>query len=303
MKYGVCCIVLALKDRNLGFQKMTYSSFSRMEREKALEVLGSRILNNMVVTLESMKFCHERGYCYRLSSDLFPLVTYEKAGVSLEDVPQQELICRTMGDIKSYISDTGVRISTHPDQFNVLASENAEALQRTIKELNFQSRFMDGIGCPADYRSPINIHINNNAGSRTEVVDRLLRNLDLLDENCRKRLVLENDDKKSSWSVKLLMEHCQPRTGLPVTFDYLHHSCHPDGLPEGEALAMCHSTWVGFVPLFHVSESRDQTNPRAHADYPSRAIETYGLDFDLDFEYKMKDFAIERFERELCLTN
>ena len=30
---------------------MTYASFSRMERDKALDTLGSRILNNMRVTL------------------------------------------------------------------------------------------------------------------------------------------------------------------------------------------------------------------------------------------------------------
>lgn len=297
MRYGLCCIVLGLKERGLSLQTMTYASFSRMERDKALDTLGSRILNNMSVTLESIKFCRERGYCYRLSSDLFPLLTYEKAGVSLEDLPQHGPICRTIEEIRTHTSD--IRVSCHPDQFNVLASENPDALARTVRELNFQSRFMDAIGCPSDHRSPINLHINSNAGSRTEVVDRLLRGLDLLDENCRKRLVLENDDKKSSWSVRLLMEHCHPRTGLPITFDYLHHRCHPDGLPEGEALALCHSTW-STTPLFHLSESRDDKNPRAHADYPSVRPDAHGLDFDLDFEYKMKDLAIERYA---CLTN
>lgn len=296
MRHGVCCIVLALKDRGLSFQKMTYSSFSRMERTHALKVLGSRILNNMLVTLESIKFCREKGWCYRLSSDLFPLLTYDKAGVVLEDLPQYEPICRATDEIKNHVSE--VRVSCHPDQFNVLASENPEALTRTVRELNFQSRFMDRIGCPADHRSPINLHINSNSGSRTDVVERLLRGLEMLDDNCRKRLVIENDDKKSSWSVRLLVDHCHPRTGLPLTFDYLHHRCHPDGLPERDALGMCHSTW-DVTPLFHLSESRDQVNPRAHADYPSFRPETYGLDFDLDFEFKQKDLAIEMYGANL----
>lgn len=295
MRYGLCCIVLGLKERGMSLQTMTYASFSKMERGKALETLGSRILNNMRVTLESIRFCGDRGYCYRLSSDLFPLLTYDRAGVSLDDLPQVGLIHRTMDEIGTRVSDSGVRISCHPDQFNVLASENPEALARTVRELNFQSWFMDRIGCPADHRSPINLHINSNRGSRKEVVDRLLRGLDLLDDNCRPRLVLENDDKRSSWSVRLLMEHCHPRTGLPITFDYLHHKCHSDGLPEGEALKMCHSTWDA-TPLFHLSESREGSNPRAHADYPSVKADTYGLDFDMDFEYKQKDLAIEKYE-------
>lgn len=267
-----------------------------------MEVLGGRILNNMEVTLESIRFCRDKDYCYRLSSDLFPLVTYEKTQICLEDLPQYGLICRALDDIRSYISDGRVRISTHPDQFNVLASENIEAADRTVRELNFQSWFMDRIGCPADHRSPINIHINSNAGSRESVVDRFMVNFARLDPNCRSRLVIENDDKTSCWSVKMLMNNFYSRTGIPLTFDYLHHRCHPDGLPEAEAIAMCHDTWKGLRPLFHFSESRDEKNPRAHADYPSYRPETCGLDFDLDFEFKQKDRALARYE-ELCSTN
>lgn len=303
MRYGVCCIVLALKERGMGLQTMTYASFSRMEREKALEVLGGRVLNNMVVTLESIKFCASKGYCYRLSSDLFPLLTYDKAAVSLEDLPSYGLIYQTLDEIRSYISDHPTRISCHPDQFNVLASENQEAVDRTVKELNFQSWFMDRIGCPADYSSPINLHVNNNSGSRAEVIDRFLDNLGKLDENCRKRLVLENDDKVSCWSVKMLMDHYHERTGAPITFDYLHHRCHPDGLSEREAVSMCHSSWGGFTPLFHFSESRDESNPKAHADFPSSQFDGYGMDFDLDFEFKMKDKAINLYESTLGNTN
>jgi UV DNA damage endonuclease len=298
MRLGLCCICLALEDleRPRSFQTMTYKSFSSMERRRALEVLGGRVLNNMEVTLEAIRYCAENNLCYRLSSDLFPLLTYEKAEVMLEDLPQYGLICQTFERIRSDISDNGVRISTHPDQFNTLASENEESLDRTVRELNFQSWFMDQIGCPADRRSPINLHINNNKGDRSAIVDRLLKGMDRLEENCRSRIVFENDDKQACWSARLLLLHVHHRTGVPITFDYLHHKCHPDGLSEGDALALCHASWGETVPLFHYSESREGDNPRAHADYPSFYPETYDLDFDLDFEFKMKDKAISLHE-------
>ena len=301
MRYGLCCICLSLQDLKepLSFQTMTFKSFSSMERGKAMAVLGGRILNNLLVTLESIKHCNRRGMCYRLSSDLFPLLTYDKAGVCLEDLPQYDTIFRTLGDIRSYISDNAVRISTHPDQFNVLASEDADSLERTVRELNFQSWFMDSIGCPADHGSPINIHINNNRGEPREVVSRFKRGMSLLDENCRARLVVENDDKPKSWSVKKLVCHLYSEIGCPITFDYLHHKCHPDRLKEEQALRLCYETWGNHVPLFHYSESRDDSNLRAHADYPSKKPNTYGLDFDLDFEFKMKDKAIDFFESKL----
>jgi UV DNA damage endonuclease len=301
MRYGLCCIVLSLQEDTppSKFQTMTYASFSRMERSKALDVLGSRILNNMEVTLKAVMFCSSRGYCYRLSSDLFPLLTYEKAGVSLDDLPQKDRIYETISDIASYLSRNQVRISSHPDQFNVLASENKESVDKTVRELNFHSWFMDMLGLKADFDSPINIHLNNNRGSRGDVVERFMRNLDRLDSNCRDRLVLENDDKTSCWSVRLLIDHYHKRTGRPITFDFLHHKCHSDGIPESEAVSMCHSTWGSFTPLFHFSESRDEKNPKAHADYPSHKPNNHGFDFDMDFEFKMKDKAISYYEENL----
>ena len=63
---------------------------------------------------------------------------------------------------------------------------------------------------------------------------------------------------------------------------------------------MCYNTWHGYKPLFHYSESRPGNNPRAHADYAETAFNTYGLDFDVDMELKMKDLAIANHE-ELML--
>lgn len=294
MRYGLCCICLALEESEnpRTFQRMTHKSFSSMERARALEVLGGRILNNMEVTLEALRYCGTHDLCYRLSSDLFPLITYEKAGVSLDDLPQRSSIFAALDAIALHVCDSGARVSCHPSEFNVLATENEDALERTVRELNFYSWFMDRIGAPADYRSPMNIHINNNVGSPNEVVERLKRGVGMLDPNCGSRLVLENDDKPACWSVRKLVFHVHERMGIPITFDYLHHRCHPDGLSEEQAIRLCHDTWGGFTPLFHYSESREDANPRAHADYPSKKPETYGLNFDLDYEFKMKDKAI-----------
>lgn len=299
--YGVCCIVLGLEDQDppRKFQKMTYSNFIKNSREHSLNILGNRILNNIETTFEAIKFCHSRNYCYRLSSDLFPLITYEKANVSLEQLPTYELILSKFEEIKSFLSNHKVRVSCHPSEFNVLASENEEALGRTVRELNFYSDFMDKIGCAKDYNSPINIHINNNQGGRDEIIDRFLKGFERLSPNCQSRIVIENDDKTACWSVKKLLEHYHERTKRPVTFDFLHHKCHSDGLSEEEAIHLCHSTWGEFKPLFHLSESKDDKNIRAHSDYPSVVPNTYGLDFDLDFEFKMKEKAIELFETNL----
>lgn len=304
MRYGLCCISLDLQelDEPVKFQTMTYKRFSSLNREDALEILGDRIFNNILATDIIIQHCADNDLCYRLSSDLFPLITYDQANVSLEDLPNYNLIQRGFDFIKKTISDTGVRVSCHPSEFNVLASENQQAVDKTIKELNFYSWFMDRIGCPADYRSPMNLHIHNKNGTHYEIIDRFAKNFSCLSSTCRSRLVIENDDKLNCWSVKELTDIFYPITGIPITFDYLHHTCHPDGLTEEEAIRACYATWGDFKPLFHYSESRPGNNPRAHADYAYNSINTYGLDFDLDFELKMKDKAIMKHRKEqLCL--
>jgi len=297
---GLCCISIKLKEMGFNFQTMTFKRFSSLDKQEALEILGDRILNNMVVTNETIKFCGNMGYTYRISSDLFPLVTYDEANIELEDLPNYDAIQDQMDNIEQTIKATGVRLSAHPDQFNVLVSPNEQTVEKTITELNFMSSFMDRIGLSKDHNTPINIHIQNSKdGTREEISYRFLKNFHRLDENCQARLVVENDDKLNGWSVKELTNIFHPITQIPITFDYLHHKCNPDNLSEVTAIHRCHETWLTTGcnrPVFHYSESAPGNNPRKHADYAIEPINTYGLEFDLDFEVKAKCLAIQKYK-------
>jgi len=81
MRLGLCCISLKLKEQGFSHQTMTYKRFSSLPREEALEILGSRIQNNLMVTDKTIQFCAEHNYVYRVSSDIFPLITYDEANV------------------------------------------------------------------------------------------------------------------------------------------------------------------------------------------------------------------------------
>ncbi len=298
-RYGLCCISLKLKEHGFSHQTMTYKRFSSLPRQEALEILGSRIQNNLMVTDKTIQFCAENNYVYRVSSDIFPLITYDEANIKLEDLPNYEAIENEFTNISLSISRTGVRVSSHPSEFNVLASMNDKAVNKTIIELNFYSWFFDRIGLPANYDAPMNLHVHNKNGTHSEIIDRFIKNFNRLDPNCRSRLVIENDDKVNCWSVKELIEHFHPATNIPITFDYLHHKCNPDNMNEQEALESCYLTWQGHRPLFHYSESKPGNNPRAHADYAENPFDNYGLEFDIDFELKAKDYAIEH-HAEIC---
>lgn len=297
MRYGLCCISLDLQERDppLKFQTLTYKRFSSLPRNEAIEILGNRILNNLIVTNETIKYCYENNFCYRLSSDLFPLITYDVASVDLPDLPNYDDIQDSFDLIEKTIKETKVRISAHPSEYNVLASKNEKAVAKTIDELNFYSSFMDRIGCCASYENPMNLHIHNKDGSYEEVINRFMNNFSKLDDNCKARLIIENDDKSSCWSVKELIEEFHSRTKIPITFDYLHNKCNPSYKNEETAIKHCYDTW-NTTPLFHYSESAIGNNPRKHADYAVLPFDNYGLEFDLDYELKQKDLAIKKYK-------
>jgi UV DNA damage endonuclease len=298
IRFGLCCISLKLKEQGLSHQTMTYKRFSSLPREEALKILGERIQNNLMVTNETIKFCAENNYVYRVSSDIFPLITYDEANVSLEDLPNHDEIQDEFDNIQSTISNSTVRVTCHPSEFNSLSSLTPKVIEKTIVELNFYSSFFDRIGLPANTNAAMNLHVHNNNGTREEISHRFYENFKRLDENCQKRMTIENDDKLNCWSVRELVDIFHPITRIPICFDYLHHKCHPNNTTEVEAINMCYDTWQT-RPLFHYSESRPGNNPRAHADYAEIPFETYGLDFDLDMELKAKDLAIEKYE-QIC---
>lgn len=84
------------EDRNppKKFQRMTYKKFSQTPRKEAIDLLSKRILNNIDVTFNAVKYCKEHNFNYRLSSDLFSLITYDKADLSLDQLPEYDQIIR-----------------------------------------------------------------------------------------------------------------------------------------------------------------------------------------------------------------
>jgi len=289
--YSLCCISNSLANDGHKFQTMTWHRFSQLPREEAEAILSARTLNNIRVTYEVLKHCADNDWGYRISSSLFPLLTYDVADLKLAHYPDWVDIQAALADCNYLIHTKMIRVSCHPDQFNVLASEGKHNVSKTIKELNHQGWVMDMLGSPSDYRSPINIHVNNTKGDPADIAARFMSGLAKCDESVRSRLVVENEDK-GIWTPKLLAEHFD----IPITYDNLHHKCLPDDLTQEQAHRLCYHTWP-CKPLFHYSESHpDKPNPRSHADMPSELpYEGFCMPVDYDVELKSKDAAIEAF--------
>lgn len=297
--YNLCCISNELKEDGVAFKTMTWKRFTQLCSEHgdeyALDQLGHIWLNNIYVSHECIYHCHKNGWGYRVSSALFPVLTHPDFKYDIIDVPQVDQIIAAFDDIKHDNKHWKVRLSTHPDQFVVLASENQDAVDKSIAELNHHGWVMDKLGCQRNHYNVMCLHVNNSKGDPADIAARFMSNLNKCHESVISRLVVETEDR-GCWHAENLCEHFD----IPVIFDNLHNQCNPSpNLSELGAALLCESTWNGIKPVFHLSESHpDKSNPRCHADMPT-FVPPISLLVEADFEceYKSKDSAIREMIR------
>ena len=196
----------------------------------------------------------------------------------------------------------GQRLTSHPGPFNVLVSPNPSVVENTITDLSIHGDIMDFIGLSRTPYNKINIHCNGVYGDKESAMDRFCKNFERLPKNVQTRLVVENDDKASMYSVKDLYEGIHKRIGIPIVFDYHHYKFNTGGQTEQEALELAISTWPDdIVPVVHYSESRSEEQldesikPQAHSDLIKQLPNTYGHNVDIMVEAKHKELAIEGF--------
>ncbi len=290
MRLGLCCISLRLQEEGYKFQTMTFSRFSALPRQQALEILSARILNNFLVTEKVIRYCKASGFSsYRLSSDLTPIINHPSVDIKLQDLPNAAGIFESLSSISKAINETGLKISAHPSEYISLTSPKEEVISNSTRDLASHADLFDLIGLPKSYEAPLNIHCRQD-GDPEVISLSFLKNFDKLPDNVKNRLVLEvNDNREGVWSVKNLHKFYYQRANIPVTFDNLHHSfCH-HGVPEREAFDLAYSTW-NTTPVFHYSEGIDGT--RKHADYALDTPPQYNDEVFWDVELKSKDLAI-----------
>lgn len=294
-RLGYCCICLSLDSQgvstNRGMVKKTFL-------EKGISYASELAVKNTQDLIKIIEFNGEKGISiYRMSSDIFPWSSeYE-----LLDLPDFHIISHNLITAGNLAKKLDQRLSFHPSPYCVIASERADVIEKSIKELRQHAEIMDLMGLERTYKYPINIHINTAKPNKELAAERFIKTYINLHESIKSRLVVENDDKKSQFTPTDLYNFLHKVIGIPITFDFLHHSCNPDALSQEEALSLCLSTWPkGITPLTHFSDSRKihedkDSKEVAHSDWIWSKIETYNKKFDIELEVKMKDLALLKY--------
>lgn len=198
---------------------------------------------------------------YRVSSGLVPW----QSQFDLPELPNYGTVADLARECGELVESAGMRLTFHPDYWCKLASESTDTVERSVESVTHHGDWLDLLGLDRSPRYAINVHIGAHYGDKAATADRFCEVIESLPPRARDRLVVENDDTTSLWSVPELVDQVTDRVGIPVTFDYHHHSFTDRGYTYREAFELAAETWGDTRPIVHYSESA-----RLHGDTDAR---------------------------------
>ena len=263
----------------------------------------------------------------RIGSDILPAYTEPNWSYfwSLPDVRNYaELQFSEVGKIAR---DRGVRLSFHPGQFCVLASDRDDVVTRSIEEFEYHvdmARWMGYGSTWHDHGFKINVHISGRRGPAGIVAA-----LDRLSPEARNLITIENEENKYGIDECLTIGR-----HVALVLDVHHHWVNSGEYIQAtdDRVQLVEDSWRGVRPTLHYSISRedivvdhvDDVMPdmfallesghkkqklRAHSNFMwNQAVNMYVSEFQPNFdimvESKGKNLASFALHEELkCLNN
>lgn len=247
----------------------------------------------------------------RLSSDILPVYTESTWSYFWQTPDVKNYLERHFKLVGEAARKHNVRISFHPGQFTVLASDNPETVERSIEEFEYHVDMARYMGYGSKFQDmKINVHIAGRQGPAG-----IREAYKQLSPEARNTITIENEENAHGLDTCLELADL-----LPIVLDIHHHWCR-----EGEYIQPTDSrvqrvldSWRGVRPTMHYSYSRDEHLPvqvdglpqmnillesghkkqklRAHSDfYPNREANAWALsfldNFDIMCEAKGKNLA------------
>jgi UV DNA damage endonuclease len=248
----------------------------------------------------------------RLGSDVLPVYTQRDWSYFWRRADVVAYAEREFAKVGEQARALDVRLSMHPGQFTVLASDSEEIVERSIEEFEYHVDCIRWMGFGKQFQDfKCNVHISGRKGPAG-----IKAALKKLTPEARNVITIENDENK--WGIEHSLELAND---LALVLDVHHHWCREGEyiLPTDDRFARVIDSWRGVRPAIHYSYSRAEwvsdiattvqpdfntliergfkkSKLRAHSDwYPNQASNDYALSFlpytDIMCESKCKNLA------------
>lgn len=292
-RLGYPCMNIYLRECSGNTIRCNRTAMKKSINKNGINYVSGKIQKNLENLFKILQWNLQNDIkFYRITSDLIPWFSKHK----IDKLDNSDSIYNLLSMIGTYIIDNDIRVSFHPDHFVKLASNNQSTVNNSIRELEYHGKVLDLMGLKRNDFYPINIHIGAVYEGKEETAERLVNNYQKLSDSVKKRLVLENDDKKSCWSVSEL-ERFSKSINTPIVLDTLHHNFSGRDNSKQEAFELIKDTW-STTPVIHHSSSKkkyeDSDSPRQHAEW---IYEKPGINgkYDIMLEAGKKEQALLKY--------
>jgi UV DNA damage endonuclease len=287
MRIGYPCINMTIKN--------PYPSTFRL-KSYSEKRFNETVKNNLNHLLSILNFNIRNSiYFFRISSGIIPFASHP-----ICDIEWNETFKADLKEIGDFINKNNIRVSMHPDQFVILNSKNECVIKNSIRELQYHCTLLDSMRLPSSAK--IQIHGGGVYGDKKKSKKDFSNNFsNLLEENLKKRLVIENDDR--SYSLKDCLD-IQSEISIPIVFDTFHHECLNNGETIQQALSSITKSWNFFKdgnPIIDYSSQSIGERKGKHAktldnnhfiymyNEFDKTTKEYKVDLDIMLEIKDKD--------------
>jgi len=282
----------------------TISWLKRQKRDVAEQKLWDLVTQNLEATrklVERVGNLDEHLRMVRISSDLLPAYTHDDWTSFYQRKDVLGLLDRGFSTIGEMAKDKHIRLSMHPGQFCVLASDNPGIVDNSIREFEYHADMARWMGYGKSFQDfKINVHISGRAG--TSGVREAYKRLSLEARNC---ITIENEE------VSYGLDDCLELADLvPIVLDIHHHWCKTGEYvsPLDSRVKRVIDSWRGVRPTCHYSVSREdylvghtrdvmpemsqlllegkkKQKLRAHSDfYWNNEVNAWAIQFSEDFD-------------------
>ena len=248
----------------------------------------------------------------RISSDILPMYTHKKWKFLYNDITLRNLIESKLLIAGNIARKNNVRVSMHPGQWTVLASESDNIVNNSIDEFEYHVYLLTSMGyCKSFQDAKCNVHVSGKKG-----ITGMISAYNRLSPEARNVITIENDEITNGLETCLELANT-----IPVVLDVHHHY-----IKTGEYIDVSDKrvkqvidSWQGVRPAMHLSQSREdllvdhckESRPslqnllqlnykkqklRAHSDYMwNTGVNQWSVQFlehfDIMIEAKAKNLA------------
>ena len=273
-----------------------------------------------LLLVERVATLPKNRHMVRLGSEMLQGYTHEE-WIPFWSQPDVQAHCeKIFAPVGEAARRLDVRISFHPGQFCVLASENPGIVDRSVLEFEYHADLARWMGYGKTFQDfKINVHISGKQGPAG-----IIKALQRLSPEARNCITIENDE--NCWGIDSSLElekHCA------LVLDVHHHWIRTGEYiqPTDSRVLRVIDSWRGVRPAMHYSVSREDVlvdhatdvlpdmaallaqgykkqKMRAHSDFYWNSavtdwVATFSEQFDIQCESKGKNLASEQVYQHL----